>query len=92
LKDMSIKKKFTAPEVMVRFKCDVHPWMSAYVGVLDHPFYAVSAADGAFEIKNVPAGSYTIEAWHEAAGVQTQQVTVTEDGSVTADFTFKQGS
>jgi len=92
VKDMTIKKKFTAPEIMVRLKCDVHPWMSAYLGVLDHPFYAVSAADGTFEIKNLPAGSYTIEAWHEAAGTQTQQVTVTEDGSATADFTFKQGS
>lgn len=92
LKDMSIKKKFTAPEIMVRFKCDVHPWMSAYLGVLDHPLYAVSAADGTFEIKNVPAGTYTIEAWHEAAGTQTQQLAVTDDGSATADFTFKQGN
>lgn len=92
MKDMVIKKKFTAPEVMVRFKCDVHPWMSAFIGVLDNPFYAVSGADGTFEIKNLPAGSYTIEAWHEAAGTQTQQVTVTDDGSATADFTFKQGS
>jgi len=93
IKDMVIKKKFTAPEVMVRFKCDVHPWMSAYLGVLDHPFYAVSGADGTFEIKNVPAGTYTIEAWHEGAGTRTQQVTVTDDGSATADFTFtKAGS
>jgi plastocyanin len=92
MKDMVIKKKFTAPEVMVRFKCDVHPWMSAFIGVLDHPFYAVSGADGTFEIKNLPAGSYTIEAWHEAAGTQTQQVTVTDDGSATADFAFKPGS
>jgi len=92
MKDMVIKKKFTAPEVMVRFKCDVHPWMSAFIGVLDNPFYAVSGADGTFEIKNLPAGSYTIEAWHEAAGTQTQQVTVTDDGSATADFTFKPGS
>ena len=90
MKDMTIKKKFTSAEVMVRFKCDVHPWMSAYVGVLEHPFYAVSGADGTFEIKNLPAGTYTIEAWHEAAGTQTQQVTVTDEGSVTADFSFKQ--
>ena len=92
MKGMTIKKKFTAPEVMVRFKCDVHPWMSAYVGVLEHPLYAVSGPDGTFEIKNVPDGSYTVEAWHEAAGAQTQQVTVAGDAPGTADFSFKAGS
>jgi hypothetical protein len=66
--------------------------MSAFVGVLDHPLFATSGADGTFEIKDVPAGSYTIEAWHEAAGAQTMQVTVTDDAPATADFSFKQGS
>lgn len=89
MKGMTIKKKFAEPEVMVRMKCDVHPWMSAYVGVLPHPFYAVSAENGAFTIENLPAGTYTIEAWHEKLGTQTQSVTVTEGGSATADFTFK---
>jgi plastocyanin len=89
MKGMTIKKKFTAPEVMVRVKCDVHPWMAAYIGVVDHPYFAVSAADGTFEIKDLPAGTYTIEAWHEAGGAQTQQVTVPADGAVTADFSIK---
>ena len=92
MQNMTIKKKFTAPEVMVHVKCDVHPWMSAYIGVLDHPYFAVSAADGTFEIKDLPAGTYTIEAWHEAAGAQTQQVTVPADGAATADFSFKPGA
>jgi plastocyanin len=92
LQNQTIKKKFTKPEVMVHVKCDVHPWMSAYIGVLDHPYYAVSAADGTFEIKDLPAGTYTIEAWHEAAGTQTQQVTVPADGAATADFSFKPGA
>jgi len=92
MKDMTIKKKFTAPEVMVHVKCDVHPWMSGYIGVLDNPLWAVSAADGTFEIKDVPAGTYTVEAWHEAAGTQTMQVTVTDAAPGAADFSFKQGS
>ena len=89
MKGMKIKKKFTAPEVMVRIKCDVHPWMSAYVGVLDHPFFSTSGADGAFTISGLPAGEYTIEAWHEKMGTQTQKVTVSDGGAATADFSFK---
>lgn len=88
IKDQVIKKKFTAEEVMVRIKCDVHPWMSAYVGVLPHPFFATSAEDGTFTIENVPAGSYELEAWHEHLGTKTQSITVAADGSVTADFSF----
>ena len=67
---------FSTHEVMVPFKCDVHSWMSAYVGVLDHPFFAVTGADGAFELKGLPPGTYTIEAWHEKLGTQTQTVTI----------------
>jgi plastocyanin len=89
MKGMTIKKKFTAPEIMVRMKCDVHPWMAAYVGVLSHPFFAVSGADGTYTISGLPAGTYTIEAWHEKMGTQTQQVTVADSGAATADFSFK---
>ncbi len=67
---------FATPEVMVPFRCDVHGWMNAYVGVLPHPFFAVTKADGSFEIKGLPAGTYTVEAWHERLGTQTQSVTV----------------
>jgi len=88
MKGMTIKKRFTSPEVMVRLKCDVHPWMSAYVGVLDHPHFAVTGADGSFEIENLPAGTYTVEAWHEKAGTQTQKVTVSDDAPAAADFSF----
>jgi plastocyanin len=82
-------KFFTAPEVMVRFKCDVHSWMSAYAGVLEHPYFAVTPAGGAFELKNVPAGTYTVEAWHEKLGTQTQSVTLGEKESKAMTFTFK---
>ena len=71
---------FTAPEVMVRFKCDMHNWMSAYVGVLEHPYFAVTEPGGTFELKNVPPGTYTIEAWHEKLGTQTQRVTLGREG------------
>ncbi len=84
---MKVTRKFDKPEVMVKFKCDVHPWMNAYAGVLTHPFYAVTGDDGSFKIANLPAGEYVIEAWHEKYGTQTAKVTVA-DAAATADFTF----
>ena len=80
---------FTKPEVMVPFKCDVHGWMTAYVGVLDHPYFAVTKAGGGFELKNLPAGTYTIEAWHEKLGTQTQTVTVADNDKKEITLTFK---
>jgi len=80
---------FTAPEVMVRFKCDVHGWMSAYAGVLTHPYFAVTAHGGTFELKDVPPGTYIVEAWHEKLGTQTQNVTLAEKGSKELSFTFR---
>jgi hypothetical protein len=61
---------------MVRLGCDVHPWMTAWVGVVEHPFFAVTDAEGRFEIAGVPAGSYTISAWHERLGTIERKVTV----------------
>lgn len=85
---MELEKTFTEPEVMVRFKCDVHPWMSAWMGVVDNPFYAVSGPDGSFTIENVPPGEYTLEAWHETLGTKSQSVTVSEGGDVAVSFDF----
>jgi len=85
---MELEKEFDTAEVMIRFKCDVHPWMGAYMGVLDHPFFAVSGADGSFEIDGLPAGDYVIEAWHETLGTQTQSVSVAADGAVDVTFDF----
>jgi len=90
---MEIKKTFAEPEVMVRVKCDVHPWMSSYIGVLSHPYYAVTGANGKFSIASLPAGQYTIEAWHEKYGTQTKTVTVGDSPMVELNFTFQaQGS
>ena len=87
-KGMKISKSFTAPEIMVPVKCNVHPWMQAYIGVIAHPFFAVSGADGSFSIKGLPAGTYMIEVWHESLGTQTQTVTVADGESAAANFTF----
>ena len=86
---MTSRKKFDKPEVMVRFKCDVHPWMNSYMGVLPHPYYGTSDAQGNFTIANVPPGTYTVEAWHEKYGVQTQQVTITAGQPASLSFTFR---
>ncbi len=74
-------KKFPAAKAgdVVKFKCDVHPWMTGYVVVSDNPFHAVSAADGTFELKDVPPGTYTLTAWHERLGTKDVPVTVTAD-------------
>ena len=89
IQGMKMSHTFTAKEVVVPFKCDVHGWMNAYVGVLDHPFYAVTSADGSFSLKGLPPGTYTIEAWHEKLGAQTQSVTVAAKDSASIAFTFK---
>ncbi len=87
LKGMKLTKTFTSPEIMVKVKCEVHPWMSAWGGVVDHPFYAVTGDDGTFTLKDLPPGEYTIEAWHEKYGTQTATVKVPD--STEASFTFK---
>lgn len=86
-----IEKTFTRAEVLIPVKCNQHPWMKAYIGVMRTPFFAVSAENGSFEIKGVPPGTYTVVAWKEggANGTEkTMQVTVPADGSAKADFAF----
>ena len=80
------EKSFDKPEVLVRMKCDVHPWMFAYIGVTDHPYYAVTDKSGSFKIPNLPAGKYTIEAYHLKAGAKSQEITVGADDKKTVDF------
>jgi len=88
IEGMSFNHTFATKEVMVPFKCDVHGWMSAYVGVLDHPYFGTTAADGKVVLGNLPPGTYTIEAWHEALGTKTQQVTIGARESKDVSFAF----
>ena len=86
-----IERSFARAEVLIPVKCNQHPWMKAYIGVLKHPLYSVSAADGTFTIKNVPPGTYTVVAWKEggtSGEEKTMQVTVPANGSGKADFAF----
>lgn len=76
------------PEVMVRVRCDVHPWMRAYVGVLDHPYFTVTGKDGAFRLGNVPAGEYTVAVWHERFGKRDARVVVRAQQTTSAEFRF----
>jgi hypothetical protein len=86
--------EITSPGVMKKITCDVHSWMNSYVGVLTHPFFAVTDSNGHFEIKGIPPGEYTLEVWHESTNgaenaiVETQKITVAAKEAKTADFTI----
>jgi plastocyanin len=89
IQGMKMSHTFTAQEIMVPFKCDVHGWMNAYVGVVNHPYFAVTDKDGKFDLKDLPPGTYTLEAWHEKLGAQTASVTIGAKESKDVTFTFK---
>lgn len=80
---------FDKPEDFLKFKCDVHPWMFAWVSVFDHPYFAVSEKDGTFKISNVPAGKYTLKAIHRKAGNVTQEIEVKEGAPTKVDLTLE---
>ena len=86
-KQMTVQ--FDKSEKPFKVKCDVHPWMGAFIGVFDHPYFAVTGDDGSYVISGLETGDYIIEAWHEKLGSQTANVTV---GDSAANFTFKKPS
>src|SRR5512146_2737532 len=85
-----IEKTFTREEIMLPVKCNQHPWMKMYLNVVKHPFFAVTAKDGKYELKGLPPGDYTLAFVHEKLGEQTQKVTVAAKDSKTVDTSFKQ--
>jgi plastocyanin len=88
LAGMVYKYPLKAEEVMLHVKCDVHSWMTGYVGVVSHPYFAVTDATGAFTIANVPAGKQTVQVWHEQYGALTQTVDVKAGGTTTVEFAY----
>jgi hypothetical protein len=82
-------KKLESAELPYNVGCDVHKWMKAKIGVFDHPFFAVTGEDGAFELKGLPDGDYELEAWHETLPAQSAKVTIKDGAAASANFTFK---
>ena len=79
---------FAEPEVMIKAKCDVHPWMASFIGVVAHPYFAVTDEAGRFSLSGLPAGSYEIETWHETLGTKVQSVTLSEGEKKEISFSF----
>jgi plastocyanin len=88
LAGMTYEHTFENPEIMIPVRCDVHPWMAAYIGVVPHPYFAVTDAEGGFSIDRLPPGDYVLEAWSEGLGTETINVTVAPNETAEANFTF----
>jgi plastocyanin len=84
-----IVRKLTDADQILKFKCDVHPWMTAYIAVSNNPFFAVTGDAGRFRIADIPAGTYTLEAWHERYGTKSTEITVTADKPTEAAFQYE---
>lgn len=87
-----IDKTFARAEIMIPVKCNQHPWMKSYIGVMKNPFFAVTGSDGAFSIKGIPPGDYTLEAWTATNGTRDLKVTIAPKGTSTANFSFTGGT
>jgi len=87
---MPLEQSFAREEVAIPVKCNIHPWMKGYIAVFKHPYFAVTDKNGSFELKDLPPGTYTITAWQEKLGPQSQKVTISAGEAKTLDFAFKQ--
>jgi len=84
-----LQHRFGRREIMIPVKCDIHSWMRAYIGVMEHPYFTVTGPDGTFAWTGVPPGDYTVAVWHETLGEQTRQIHLTASAGVVADFTYR---
>jgi plastocyanin len=84
-----VEDSFAREEIAIPVKCNVHPWMRGYIAVFKHPYFAVTGKDGTFDLTNLPAGTYTIKAWHEKLGTATQTVTIGANETKEINFVFK---
>ena len=84
-----MEEAFAREEVAIPVKCNVHPWMRGYIAVFKHPYFAVTGKDGAFDLSDLPPGTYTIKAWHEKLGTTTQTVTIGANETKEISFVFK---
>ncbi len=84
----AVTEKFSKPQIMVPVHCNIHNWMQAYIGVVTNPYYAVTGDEGTFQIKAVPAGSYTLSVWTATFGTQEREVTVRAGETASVDFTL----
>lgn len=89
---MTKNEVFSREEIMVKVKCDVHGWMSSFAGVLNHPFFAVTDANGEFSIPKLPAGSYTVEIWHETFQRQTKKIDLKDGETLKLDFVYSKAN
>ncbi len=87
--NVAIKMRRDEASPPMKVKCDIHPWMNAYVAVVAHPYFAVTGPDGSFTLANLPPGSYTIEAWHEKYKVMEQAITIGDNETKTLEFTYE---
>jgi hypothetical protein len=85
---MAYNVPLKSDEVMLHVKCNVHPWITGYIGVANNPYFAVTAEDGKFQISGVPAGKQTIQVWHEIYGSLTQALDVKAGGTTAVSFTY----
>ncbi len=85
----TFEESFAREEIAIPVKCNVHPWMRSYIAVFKHPFFAITGTDGHFDLRNLPPGEYTVEAWHEKLGAIKQVITVAAGEAKNMDFVFK---
>jgi plastocyanin len=89
---MSVEETFPREEIAIPVKCNVHPWMRGYIAVFKNPYFVVTDKEGNFDLKDLPSGTYTIKAWHEKLGTQSQKITIGANETKTLEFVFKSGS